>query len=477
LQKSPVVIIWAALAVAAVTGIAIAPKIIGLSVIDSLNAHVAQINDIPPYTAMVKEVNSGWFNSSAVIAVSVSFPEMDAEQQQTFTFDLNFNAQHGPVLMGESLTFGREAWSLSYQGENLRSNLDFAPDQAFYEFKAKTDLLGSTAISDHIVPFNIQTTEDDEPVSLSFSGYQGSGDIHGNNITYMANIDKVSIDGSGKQANIDNIHVDSQLKANMEQIFSGEMYDSLVKVSIAKMSFTDSEDPSLNSNIQNTLLSGESVADRSKKIFHILSSYSVERYEVMGSVGQDLRLNVDMKNLSSDFIKAYQKQIQNTVQVPQGDPNAVQQQLLDFMDTNLLDLLIASPEFNIAQVSGKLEQGKFNGQLFTKLVNITHLPDNLLDNTFWLSHLQASTHIEIEQSVAEMIAVLVLESQLKANPELAQATPEQINEIAMQQAPMMLQNLEQQGLLEATAEGYQLVAELKDSQANINGNPIPLPIP
>jgi uncharacterized protein YdgA (DUF945 family) len=371
--------------------------------------------------------------------------------------------------MGESLTFGREAWSVSYQGENLRSNLDFAPDQAFYEFKAKTDLLGSTVISDHILPFTIQTIENDEPVSLSFSGYQGSGDIHGNNITYIADIDK--------QANIDNIHFDTQLKANMEQIFSGEMYDSLVKVSIASMNFTDSENPSLNSNIQNTLLSGESVANRSNKIFHIISSYSIERYEVMGSVGQDLRLNVDMKNLSSDFVKAYQAQMQDVVENPQDDPNAVQQQLMDFMDNNLLDLLIASPEFNIAQVSGKLEQGKFNGQLFTKLVNITHMPDNLLDNAFWLSHLQASTHIEIDQSVAEMIAVLVLESQLKANPELAQATPEQINEIAMQQAPIMLQNLEQQGLLEATAEGYQLVAELKDSQANINGNPIPLPIP
>jgi len=54
-----------------------------------------KLNDIPPYTRQVKEVNSGWFQFKRCHSlVSVSLPEMDAEQQQTLHFDLNFNAQN-----------------------------------------------------------------------------------------------------------------------------------------------------------------------------------------------------------------------------------------------------------------------------------------------------------------------------------------------------------------------------------------------
>lgn len=470
MQKSSVAII-----VAAIAGIAIAPKIIGLSVIDSLNTHVAQINDIPAYTASVTEINSGWFSSSALIDVSLNVPNMDSSMQNAFTFKLNFSAQHGPILMGEQFGIGREAWQVSYQGESLREYLDFAADQAFYAFNAKTNLLGATKISDRIVPFNIETTEKNEQISVTFSGYQGNGDVHSDKINYLANIENVSLKGENQQGTIDDIQIDTHLEATLEQIFSGEMYNSLMKMTIASMDFEDNHNPALNSTIKNTVLSGESVSDKSKKLVHILSTYSVDSYEIMGSVGQDLKFNFDINNLSSDFIKAYQTQVQDVINPQQNTPEAVQQQLMEFMDKNLLDLLIASPEMNIPQFSGTIEQGKFNAQLFTKLVNITAMPTNMLDKTFWLNHIKASAHIELDQSVAEMIATQVVKSQLQGNPQMAQATPEELNEIAAQQAPIILQNLEQQGLLEATAAGYKLVAELADSQATLNGNPIPLP--
>jgi uncharacterized protein YdgA (DUF945 family) len=39
----------------------------------------------------------------------------------------------------------------------------------------------------------------------------------------------------------------------------------------------------------------------------------------------------------------------------------------------------------------------------------------------------------------------------------------------------MLQGLQQQGLLTKTAQGYQLTFSLKKGQAQLNGNPMPLP--
>ncbi|MDP5029306.1 DUF945 family protein [Paraglaciecola sp.] len=465
-----------AIAVAVIAGVAAAPKLIGLSVVENLNAHIAQINEIPSYQASIKEVHSTWFTTTAVIDVALSVPELDAEMQEALTFQLDFSAQHGPILMGEQIGIGREAWSISYQGDSLREKLDFAAEQALYRFNAKTSLLGATSISDRVLPFNV-TIKEFQEISMRFSGYQGSGEIQGKHINYLANIEKMSIDGDGKHASIDNIQFDTSIDATLDQIFSGEVYDSIVKVSIAAMNFKDEQDATMTSNVTNTVITAESDADQANKLFHILSSYSVESYQVMGSEGQNLHLNIDMNNISTDFLKAYQNQMQEVMQNPQSDPAATQEQLLAFMDENLLDLLIASPELNIAQLSGTIDQGNFSAQLFTKLVNITALPDNMLDTAYWLSHIQASTNIELEQNIAEMVAKLVLKSQLQGNPQMAQATPEELDEIAMQQAPMILQNLAQQGLLQTTANGYKLVAELKDSQATLNGNPIPLPIP
>lgn len=460
----------------AAISVAIAPKIIGLYIIENLNSRVAQINQIPSYRAKVKEVNSGWFTSSAVIELSLSLPEMDAELQNAFTFQLNFNAQHGPILLGDQPGIGREAWSISYRGEQLRKHLDYAADQAFYTYNAKTNLFGITSINDKIQPFSAQTTENNAPVNIQFSGYTGAGDIKGEQISYAGKVDKVSFAGSGKLATIENIQVDSHLNASIEQIFSGDMYDSLSKVSINSINLDDTENSALKSTIKNTVINVESVTEKANKLFHILSSYAVESYDVMGSVGQNLLLNLDLKNLSSDFFKAYQAQMQEVAQSPQSDPVAVQQQLLEFINNNVLDLLIASPEMNMAQLSGTIDTGKFNAQLLTKIVNVTALPDNLLDNGFWLSHLQASTHIEMDKNVAELLAVQIVKSQLKSNPQMADASAEQIDEIALQQAPIMIDNLIQQGLLQVTATGIKLVAELKDSQAILNGNPVPLPL-
>ena len=69
-----------------------------------------------------------------------------------------------------------------------------------------------------------------------------------------------------------------------------------------------------------------------------------------------------------------------------------------------------------------------------------------------------------------------MESQLKQNPQTAEMSAEEIEQIAMQQAPQFLQNFVQQGLLVSNDKQYSTTFALKDKALTINDKPIPLPL-
>ena len=107
---------------------------------------------------------------------------------------------------------------------------------------------------------------------------------------------------------------------------------------------------------------------------------------------------------------------------------------------------------------------------------MTTLPDAIESPAFWLQHIMANGQINADQSAALWLAADTIKTQIKADPSAAQMTEDEINAIAQQQATPMLQGMQQQGLFTETTTGYQMVFSLKDGQALLNGNPMPLPI-
>ena len=110
-----------------------------------------------------------------------------------------------------------------------------------------------------------------------------------------------------------------------------------------------------------------------------------------------------------------------------------------------------------------------------QLSGIEALPEEMEDPQFWITHLTANAEVLADKGVALLLATNYMNSQLAQNPQTAGMTPEELQEIAEQQSPMMVDALVEQGLLVDKDEKLTLIFTLKDSQAILNGNPIPLP--
>jgi uncharacterized protein YdgA (DUF945 family) len=146
------------------------------------------------------------------------------------------------------------------------------------------------------------------------------------------------------------------------------------------------------------------------------------------------------------------------------------------MQTELLGQLQAEPEFNISSFQAKINQGNITGSLNSKLEQITKLPDAIESPVFWLQHLMVTGQINVDKSAALWLAIDTIKSQIKSDPSATQMTDDEIAAIAAQQAPAMLQGIQQRGIFTETATGYQLQFSLADGQALLNGDPMALPI-
>ena len=105
------------------------------------------------------------------------------------------------------------------------------------------------------------------------------------------------------------------------------------------------------------------------------------------------------------------------------------------------------------------------------------MPDVLEDPGFWLSKAGVDSAITLDKAMALWVGEKMLVSQLQGDPQMAsQMTNKEIKDLAVQQAGAMIETLSQQGMVIATEDGdYQMMFTLKDSQATLNGNPMPLP--
>ena len=84
---------------------------------------------------------------------------------------------------------------------------------------------------------------------------------------------------------------------------------------------------------------------------------------------------------------------------------------------------------------------------------------------------------EVEKAMALFVAEVSLNSQFKNNPAISgQMTDTEIEALAGQQAATMVDTLSQQGMVAVNAEGnLEIIFTMKDGQAVLNGNPMPLP--
>jgi hypothetical protein len=463
------------IAVAAIAAVGlISPKFTGNAINQEIDKVIANINQMPGYHASIKNRETSWFSSSAVINIGLD-PAMfadaglDATQMEMFenlNGDVNLSAQHGPFLTLNGLDFGLSALQVQTGDTTFREVLSFDENETFYSMTAKVGLFGGISFEDKIPAFSL-VLQDELKASSAFSGWKGSGTASADSAVYQGEIESFAMSNDMMNVEVKSVKLNSVINASLDSVWKSDFYDSVGTFSIDLVNF---EMPAINikANFQSFAMDVETIKSDDGDLMDINMDYAFKSIDLPDFKASDLIVKTQLKNLEKEFFKAYQK--------ASAKPLEMQKAMADIIKTKLLPQLQAAPEINITEMSGKIADGTFSGKMLSKLVDVDSLPGTLEDPAFWVSKALVDAKITADKPMAMWIGEQVIVSQIQADPNAAQLSKDEITAMAAGQVEGMLSAVSQQGMISVTSDGgYEFVFSMKDGQALLNGNPMPLP--
>ena len=155
--------------------------------------------------------------------------------------------------------------------------------------------------------------------------------------------------------------------------------------------------------------------------------------------------------------------------------SATTNNIVNFAQEHLLKFLQAEPEMNITKLNATFDDGTIMSHVNTRIQQIDNLPNITENPMFWLNHFVADGEIQGDKAVIERFAINQVASQIKANPSASDMSDVEINDMAKQQAPYLIKNFIEQGLIVKTETGYRTAFSMSNSALKVNGVEIPLP--
>lgn len=450
----------------------VAPKIVGSKLNESLNDIVVTVNKLPGYSMQIKEIESNWFSTSAVLvfdintAVLAQNPDLELDN---LSIEAKYNANHGPFRFGDNSGIGWLGWSANIDGKILRDSLEWPLETAFYEIQSNMSLLGNHSYTDTISPFTASLTE--EGVDFTFSGYRGKGLYNGQSLDYKSKIGAFSMVSDDVDINASNFTFDMLFNASIEQILTSGVYTSDSKFNIDKVN-VENKNSSETFILSSLYMTAVTKLDEENKLLDMQLAYGVNNINIDNFNADDVVIEVEVNNLSADFLKAFQK---HNADIVNSGGEIAPDQVEEFFTNNLLPLLSENPEFNITSLRGTLPKGKFTSHFNTRLANITVLPTSLDDPSFWLTHTLVDAKINGDKAAIEWVGANIMKMQLEQDPMTDGMSDEEITDIANKQIPAMLNMFATQGFISATDSTYNSTLTLKDKVLKINDKVIPLP--
>lgn len=464
------------IAAVALAVVIIMPKVVSTQVTATFNEFVQKINDVNGYSVEVIEFNEGWFGSDGVVRVSPDLadlvPENEfAEENQNLRVDLAFTSGHGPIFLTSGFGVGLAKWDIVYDGEQIRELLDWDTDANFYHVSAKQGLFGGGSYSDTISAFTASVEESNGHVV--FSGYAGEGKDSGGKLVYTGRSEQFSVTDERGKFTLDGLAIDMEVEGSLVQVMQSELIDSKIAFTINSMDFLVDGADTPEFDLKTLLWEINSNISDDETLVNMNQNIGIAAFNAMDYAVSDITFNMEFNQISAEFLRAYQE---FATQLQTMSEEEMQANLMMFFQEKALVLLQADPQIKISELSAKLPVGIFKATSDAQLIGINALPAQIDDPQFWLAHLVSSTEVVADKEVINMIASQYMMNQLAQNPQTAGMTQEELEQIAAQQSPMMIETFMQQGLVIENADGQlTLNFELKDAQAMLNGNPMPLP--
>jgi uncharacterized protein YdgA (DUF945 family) len=457
------------------------PKFISMQLASGLQNTVDTINEKTAYEVSIEEINSGWMSTQAVLNVALKMPDFGATPA-TMTGEMldisamvNVNVSHGPILTSGDSLIGLLHTVISAQNPTLPPALVLATqdqDASIFSIDANTALFGKTDFVSTVL--GMTYTDPESGMVAAFSGLNSQGSLSSNGYTFIGNTESVTIGSDEMQvATINNITLEGSSDVGMMQMMTQGLYNSESTISIADMAFTNMFDGS-QTTVTDTEMLVITTLDDATDMGDVIIKTTMSQFNATDMNIADLIMTIDVKNLQAKFMRAYVEFSAKSSEY-MTDPVAMQDAMQAFLDEHLLEQLQQNPEYNVSELSGKVNGSEFNGQVLTKLTNVTELPSTMEDPAFWVQHADVDTQMSMQKGAAEFFAAEFVKTQLAGNPQFLSMSEEEQQQILTQQVQGTLAALVQQGMLVAEGDDYQFSFTLKESAALLNGNPMPLP--
>lgn len=453
----------------------VGPKIVGSQFSQGIEDTVAAINNNPAYTASITSLESTWFNTQAQISVGVNMPDMGdlSEEPLDMSVDILVNGDHGPILTSNGFNLAWLYTQIEVLSGELPEGLTLKEDLPIYALEAYTGLLGGSTYTDKVVGMNYVNEENQ--VTIDFSGSQSEGSFSSSNYEGKTLGNGANVSGKMGDAlafELTSLEADIEAEVGFVEMLEQGLYDSNTLFTIANIKVDNLVDGT-QTNVDSLAFNVTSSLDDNEGFGDVVMQTTLASAVSDGFNLSELITTIELNNLEVAFFQAYQK-FSNEIIDYAANPEKMAEATNTFFEENLLSQLQAEPEYNISALSGKINDSAFNGTMFAKVAGVTALPDTLEDTQFWAQHAIVNSELTLQQEAAEYFAKLMLSSQLKANPQFAAMSPEELDAIIAQQAAPTLQALVQQGMITQTDDGYAFNFSMKEGTANLNGLEIPL---
>lgn len=465
--------ILAILVVLIVVAIAV-PKFIAPQVTQNLESTISRVNALPAYSVQLVEYHEGWFSSQGKILLKIDLAMVAPNDQMELTelpneFELDFYAQHGPVMLGKLSGVGLANWRLTLIDEKLTADLILPEGEDLYQVTGRLGFFGATDIADKISAFTFSQQQDQV---LEFKGYRGAGSFSAEDYEYEGQFNGMIANSPDGLFQVDKFTLEVAGDGNIFASMNNRLLDSEVEFELDGIIIDLTAKGKQLITLSKLDLSADTNIDKEKNHLSYVQLIKIKSVVVDGYKISDITFNSDVSNISVPFLKAYQQLAPN---ISATDPAADQQKVAEFLQTHLVQLLVEEPNLTISELSFNTPDGSLSANMSTTVTGVTTLPATLKDPGFWISHLTADALILADKGLMEIIASNHMKNQLRQNPQTAGLTEQEIEDIATQQTPMMLQMGQQQGLIVEENGKYKAKLTLENGELVLNEKPIPLP--
>ena len=487
------------------------PGLIGSIAESKAYEQIELVKDNPAFTLKISNYDRGWFSSDVTYEYGLKDDYIDLLERSgsnpqgsdTTTHEGPDHSQsssddskswrdvaaplemlgtitHGPIGLHDGLFFGLFKADITNGPDNPRLNqfLQATGMPHLFQSQIATGFTGNTEFSATIPAVNANATTlpaGNGLRSVEFTGLTLSGD-------YAAGAQHLVSEGSSERLNI----VADDLSMTMQGLaFDTDTSIKVPALPFGTISFAVDQMRVFDANssqaglfeLSNLTFNADTTQGGSTDTANVVASYKIAQVTAAENVLTDLEMTMQMDNLSIAATERYTQWSQEFGTADQNNPELIQQMVKDFTPI-AHQFMAVSPSLTISPLKFTANQEPFESEIKLNIDGSKLPPADEFDVTnipVWLAVLTGEANASISEPLATTMAVSSARSQLLEVLEGQDGiTLEQINEMAINQAPIVIETLVGQGMIQRSDGKLGAQVSYGNGALLLNGQPMPL---